>query len=75
MTFYEKIKLGSVIRVINPLFLGYFNDMLLIKCEGIIPTADISNLKEYFSIRVSKIIKEEVKIAYYVKNIITRKLQ
>lgn len=38
MTFCEHIRLGNAVKIVNPHLTGYFNDMPVVKCEGIIPS-------------------------------------
>ena len=40
LAFWKEMKLGYVMCIINPTFEGYFNNMPLLKCEGIFPTKE-----------------------------------
>jgi len=45
MAFSSKMKLGYIMHIINPTFEGYFNNMPLLKCEGIFPTSETTSFR------------------------------
>ena len=41
MAFYINIILGKIIKIINPSFEGYYKEIPLLKCEGIVPATNL----------------------------------
>ena len=50
-SFMSELKLGRIIRVVNTVFAGYFDSMILLKCEGIASLSAFSSMSKDLALK------------------------
>jgi len=66
MAFSNLMKLGYIMRIVNPTFEGYFSNMPLLKCEGIFPTKEMTSFRN--TIKVNDTSDEKYIFACFTTN-------